>query len=137
MSSIPSSLSLPALAAPPITGQSSSPLLAAAPVAQVPGTMVVLVAVEQADTPNAVVGALVAGQAGCNRRQVDILRMRSAVVAVHCVAVALVEVVAGTAFEEVAVDIPGQEVAWLDIGWAVVVVVGLVSESEVVAGCDT
>lgn len=63
--------------------------------------------------------------------------MGLAVVAVHCVAVALVVEVAGTVFEEVAVDIPGREVAWLDIGWAVVVVVGLVSESEVVAGCDT
>lgn len=51
---------LPGLTTPLITGQSNS-LSPVAPVAQVPGTTVVLVAVEQADILNAVVEVLVAG----------------------------------------------------------------------------
>lgn len=95
-----------------------------------------LVAAEELDTLNAVAEASVVEQAGRNRRQVDILRMRLAVVVVRYVAVASVGVVAGIVFEEVAVDSSGQGVAWLGIDWVVVVVVVLVYDFEVVADCD-
>lgn len=95
-----------------------------------------LVAAEELDTLNAVAEASVVEQTGRNRRQVDILRMRLAVVVVRYVAVASVGVVAGIVFEEVAVDSSGQEVAWLGIDWVVVVVAVLVYDFEVVAGCD-
>lgn len=95
-----------------------------------------LVAAEELDTLSAVAEASVAGQAGHSRRQVDILRT-SSVVAVHYVAVASVEVAADTVFEEVAVDIPDQGVAWSDTGWVVVTVAVLMPEFEAVTGCDT